>query len=86
MLSEKELKQHYRECWQSTVKELQDLSKYVNYLEKKLMCVLGPKNKEFDDNTKFHFSNILRKSYYENRDVYQIKHSLLTYYNHEKGE
>lgn len=50
------------------------------------MYVLGPKNKEFDDNTKFHFSNILRKSYYENRDIYQIKHSLLTYYNHEKGE
>lgn len=34
MLSEEELKEHYRECWQSTVKELQDLSKYVNYLEK----------------------------------------------------
>lgn len=86
MLSEEELKEHYRECWQSTVKELQDLAKYVKYLEEKLMYALGPKNKEFDYNTKFHFSNILRKGYYENRDIHQIKQSLLTYYNHKEED
>lgn len=82
MLEEK-IKEHYKDCWQSTVKELEDLSKYVAYLEEKLMYALGPKNKEFSDNTKYHFRNILRKSYYDKRDTYQIKHSLLTYYKHE---
>ena len=86
MLSDEEKKEHYKDCWQSTIKELNDLAKYTIYLEEKLMYALGPKNKEFSDNTKYHFSNILRKSYYENRDTYQIKQSLLTYYDHEEED
>lgn len=83
-MSEEEKKEHYKSCWESTVKELNNLAKYTNYLEEKLMYALGPKNKEFSDDTKYHFSNILRKSYYDNRDTYQIKESLLKYY--EYGE
>ena len=71
---------------QKEIEELNDLAKYTTYLEEKLMYTLGPKNKEFSDNTKYHFSNILRKSYYENRDTYQIKQSLLTYYENEKED
>lgn len=83
-MSEEEKKEHYKSCWESTVKELNDLVKYTNYLEEKLMYALGPKNREFSDNTKYHFSYILRKSYYNNRDTYQIKESLLKYYKHEE--
>lgn len=84
MLSEKEIMEHYKSCWQSTVKELNDLAKYTTYLEEKLMYALGPQNKEFSNNTKYHFANILRKSYYDNRDTYQIKQSLLKYYEYEE--
>lgn len=83
-MSDEEKKEHYKSCWQSTIKELNDLAKYTTYLEEKLMYALSPNNRNFSDNTKYHFSNILRKSYYENKDIYQITQSLLTYYEHEK--
>lgn len=69
-MDDKEKIEHFKSCWESTVKELQNLAAYTNYLEEKIMYGLGPKNKEFDDITKYHFSNILRKSYYDNRDTY----------------
>ena len=81
-MNDREKIEHYKSCWESTVKELNDLAKYTTYLEEKLMYALGPKNKEFSNNTKYHFSNILKKSYYDNRDTYQIKESLLKYYEH----
>lgn len=79
-MNDKEKIEHFKSCWESTVKELQNLAAYTNYLEEKLMYTLGPKNKEFSEITKYHFTNILRKSYYDNRDTYQIKESLLEYY------
>ncbi len=85
-MTDKEMKEHYKSCWEITLKELDNLAKYANYLEEKLMYALGPKNTEFSDNLKYHFSDILRESYYDNRDTYQIKESLTRYYKHEEED
>ena len=39
IMNEKEKIEHYKSCWQSTVKELNDLAKYTTYLEEKLMWI-----------------------------------------------
>jgi hypothetical protein len=73
--------EHYKSCWQSTVKELKDLAEYTNYLEEKIMYSLGPQNKEFADKTKYEFRKILRKDFHEKADTYKIKQDLCNYYN-----
>lgn len=80
-LSEEEKKEHYKGCWESTVKELNDLAQYTNYLEEKIMYSLGPKNKEFADKTKYEFRKILRKDFHKNADTYEIHRDLSNYYN-----
>lgn len=80
-MNDKEMKEHYKDCWQSTVKELNDLAKYTNYLEEKIMYALGPKNKEFSAITKWEFTKILRKSFHKKADTNMIKQDFKNYYN-----
>ena len=84
-MSEEEQIEHFKSCWQSTVKELQNLADYTNYLEEKLMYALGPKNKEFADKTKYEFSKILRSNFYKKADTYQIHKDFLNYYNNMRS-
>lgn len=79
-MEEVEKSEHYKNCWQSTIKELNYLEKYTHYLEEKLMYALGPKNKEFADKTKADFRKILRKNFYKYSTTYEIHHDLLDCY------
>lgn len=80
-MNETEMKEHYKSCWESTIKELNDLAEYTNYLEEKLMYSLGPKNKEFADKTKYEFRRILRNDFHKKADTYQIEQDFKNYYN-----
>lgn len=60
-------------------KELQNLAKYTNYLEEKLMSALGPKS-EFSDNLKANFRKILRENYCKDGDTWMIHNDFINYY------
>lgn len=79
-MNNEEMKEYYKDCWQSTVKELNDLAKYTNYLEEKIMYALGPKYKEFSDMTKCEFAKILRKAFHEKADTFEIKQKFKNFY------
>lgn len=84
-ISKEEKKEHYKSCWESTVKELNNLAQYTNYLEEKIIYALGPKNKEFAHKTKYEFTKILRQDFYKNANTYQIQQDLVNYYNNQKA-
>ena len=57
-----------------------DMNKYISYLEEKLMYALGPKHKEFSENTRFNFKQILKNNFKNDGDTYIIHRDFLKYY------
>lgn len=55
-----------------------DRNEYISKLEEKIMYALGPKHKEFSENTKDNFRKIIRDNI--DNDTYTIKEEFKKFY------
>lgn len=60
------------------------MKEYTKYLEEKIMYALGPKNKEFAEETKNGFRKILKKGFELKADTYTIQQNFYDYYKNMK--